>query len=234
MTIRKLIFLISVAVLLSNTLNAQKFTSDYTALTVPHHYFGDIYYVKNDKTIVKKYVDSLKHDKSILDSFSNIVSNVTVYEMDEHGKLTILGVGISRKRKNYQVIYDFSQTQTVHIGNKYENFIVGISVRMVAKFKSLKSDINLTSPFNLVGGKKKVEGTLEIKVSGIGSKKINTLIPTPSDLSPTSIASALQAIATIKSHIYDKETIIIPQVLAYSEIDKDLEEKINPTIKNEK
>ncbi len=209
---------------LSNFCLAQDYTSDYTALTTPQQYDGEIYHVKEDKTIDVKDVRELPHNRTLLNSFSNIVSNVTVYEMSQGGELKVLGVGISGKSKTYQVIYDFSQTQTVlsDEDSNYESILVGIGVRMVAKIKTKKAGINLSSPFGLVADIEKIEGSLEVRVSGVGSQKINDLIPTTADLSPSSISTALQAVATIKSHIYDKETVITPQVLAYSIRDRRL------------
>jgi hypothetical protein len=225
--------LIIIIALLPNLLFSQDFTRDYTALTVPEHYYGNIYHVDSTKMVSVKNIQELKHDKSLLDSFTNLVSNVTVYKMSADGELSLVGVGVSTKCENYTVIYDFSQTQTIVInGNNYESFLVGVSVRMVAKFTSLKGKINLSSPFGLVANIDKLKGSLEVRVSGIGSQKINDIIPTTSDLSPSSIATALQAVATIKSHIYDKETIINPQVLAYSMVKKSLKESIKNT--NEK
>ncbi len=206
-----------------NTLNAQDFISDYIALTTPQQYDGEIYYVENDKTASIKDIRDLTHDKTLLNSFSNLVSNVTVYEMNTDGNLKVLGVGISGKSKNYQVIYDFSQTQTLlSDDDNVESILVGVGVRMVAKIKTKKAGINLSSLFGLVANIEKIEGSLEVRVSGIGSQKINDLIPTTADLSPSSISTALQSVATIKSHIYDVETIITPQILAYSIRDKKL------------
>ena len=209
--------------------NGQDFTSDYVALTTPQQYDGEIYYVESDKTISIKDIRDLTHDKTLLNSFTNLVSNVTVYEMNVGGELSILGVGISAKNETYQVIYDFSQTQTLisDSDSNYESILVGVGVRMVAKIKTKKAGINLSSPFSLVADIKKIEGSLEVRVSGIGSQKINGLIPTTSDLSPASISNALQAVATIKSHIYDTETIINPQILAYSIRDQKLNADAN-------
>ncbi|AUC15430.1 hypothetical protein BTO06_09885 [Tenacibaculum sp. SZ-18] len=203
-------------ILFTNLILAQS-TSDYISFTTPYNYDGNIYHVGDDNKISKAAVNDLAHDKTLLKSFSNIVSNVTVYQMTKEGKLDVLGVGVSVKDKYYQVIYDFSQTQTLDTDFKeYESILVGVGVRMVAKIKTLKAGINLSSPFSLVADIDKVEGALEVRVSGIGSQKINDLIPTTSDLSPASISNALQAVASIKSHMYDKETIINPQILAYS------------------
>ncbi|MFC0343001.1 hypothetical protein [Epilithonimonas hispanica] len=204
------------------------FTTDYIALTTPIQYDGELYYTTPDKKMSIKHINEVVHDKSILNSFSNLVSNVTVYEMKADGDLTFVGVGISGKNSTYQVIYDFSQTQTLLSSdptNNYNSLLVGVGVRMVAKIKTRKAGINLSSPIGLAANIENIEGSLEVRVSGIGSQKINGLIPTTSDLSPSSISNGLQAISTIKSHIYDDETIISPQILAYSKNDKNITEK---------
>lgn len=204
------------------------FTTDYIALTTPFQYDGEIYYLDTNKKMSIKKVDEIAHDKSLLNSFSNLVSNVTVYEMKGDGELKLVGIGVSGKNSTYQVIYDFSQTQTIFSSDpsfNYSSLLVGVGVRMVAKVKTKKAGINLSSPIGLAANIEHVEGSLEVRVSGIGSQKINGLIPTTSDLSPSSISNALQAISTIKSHIYDNDTIISPQILAYNKKDENITQK---------
>ncbi len=121
----------------------------------------------------------------------------------------------------YEVFYDFTQTQTIielQDGKPVKSALIGIGVRMVAKVRTKKKGINLTNPFSLSANAKKIQGSLEVRVIGIGSKKINDLIPTTTDLSTASISVALQSVASIKSHIYDTETIVIPQYIAYSKL----------------
>jgi len=137
----------------------------------------------------------------------------------------IAGVGISAKGQNYQVIYDFSQTQTLSWNDRVADLgpnaaLIGVGVRIVAKIKTKKGGINLASPFSLVANAEKVEGSLEVRVIGIVSQKINELIPTTTDLSAASITIALQSVATIKSHIYDGTSVIVPQYIAYNKSDK--------------
>lgn len=220
---KKILFLLVLCSLSIVKINSQVevFTSDYIALTVPQQYYGEITYINDDLLQEIKDVAEIKNDKSLIRSLPNIVSNVTVYEVDQDGELKVLGVGISGKNKVYQVIYDYSQTQTLLWDNDdgTESVLVGIGVRMVAKVKTKKAGVNLASPFSLTANTKKIEGSLEVRVTGISSAKINGLIPTTTDLSASSISVALQAVATIKSHIYDDETVIIPQYLAYNKID---------------
>lgn len=218
-----LITSIVIICLSKSTAQVEVFTSDYIALTVPQHFFGELYYVGDDLKLSVKDVRDVKRDGTLLRSFPNIVSNVTVYEVEQNGGLKVMGVGVSGKNKTYQVIYDYSQTQTIvwerDNGKPSESVLIGIGVRMVAKVKTKKSGINLSSPFTLTADTKKVEGSLEVRVTGISSPKINGLIPTTTDLSPSSISVALQAVATIKSHIYDEDAIIAPQFIAYNKID---------------
>lgn len=222
---KKIVTVAFFAISFISILNAQVevFTSDYIALTVPQHFFGEFYHVGDDLILSVKDVGEVKRDHTLLRSFPNIVSNVTVYEVEQNGDLKVLGVGVSGKNKTYQVIYDYSQTQTIvwekGNGNPSESVLIGIGVRMVAKVKTKKSGINLSSPFTLTADTRKVEGSLEVRVSGISSPKINGLIPTTTDLSPSSISVALQAVATIKSHIHDKDAIIVPQFIAYNRLD---------------
>lgn len=230
----KTYFILLLVLIGTPNLVAQNFTSDYIALTTPHQYDGEIYYLTDDKLIQVKDIREVKHDETLLNSFANIVSNVTVYEFNAEGQLNVVGVGLSGKNKTYQVIYDFSQSQTIIDDNsqEVESILVGIGVRMVAKIKTKKAGINLTSLFGLTSNIDKIEGSLEVRVTGIGSKKINDIIPTTADLSPSSISTALQAVATIKSHIYQDDTIITPQILAYSKKDNQVDATIYKGAKN--
>ena len=205
--------------LVSNFAESQEiFTSDYIALTTPQHNEGEIWYINDSLLQEVKNIANVKSDKSVLRSFPNLVSNVTVYELNKEGKLEFTGISVSAKDKVYEVIYDYSQTQTLvwTENDKTYSALIGVGVRMVAKVRTKKKGVNLTSPFSLTANMEKIEGTLEVRVSGIVSEKINGIIPTTTDLSPSSIAVALQAVATIKSHIYADDTIITPQYLAYT------------------
>jgi hypothetical protein len=53
-----------------------------------------------------------------------------------------------------------------------------------------------------------------IEVVGIKSQEVTTLLPLPSEINQTTIQNAMQALATIKSKIYDEDTELFPQVMA--------------------
>ena len=196
-------------------------STNFISLTVPIDYQGQLNYLDSNDIIKHKNAGEVKHDASYLPSFPNLVSSVTIYQVDEEGKLSLLGNSLSAKNSTYIVIYDYAQTQTIQVPdvdktNYYA--LIGISVRMVARVTTKSSGLNLSDIYGLgfAANRKKVQGSLEVRANGINSLQINSLIPVTTDLSPSSIANALQAVATIKSNIYDKETKITPQFLAFN------------------
>ena len=97
------------------------------------------------------------HDTSLLRSFPNLVSNVTIYESNSKGELSVK-VGLSKKKTSYEVIYDFTQSQTIvdsSTGNE-TSLLVGVGVRMVAKLRTDKAGLNLGSLIGLVADLDKV------------------------------------------------------------------------------
>lgn len=197
-------------------------TSTLISLPVPQHFDGKINYIDPDNKISVRDISSVKHDNTILASFPNIVSSVTVYQVEDDGSLSFMGNGVSAKNSVYEVIYDFTQTQSI-IVDDHTFALVGISVRMVAKIKTKSAGINIASieGLGIAATHKKVTGSLEVRANGVSSEKINAQIPVTTDLSPASISNALQAVATIKSHIFDAESKITPQFLAISQGIKD-------------
>jgi len=195
-------------------------SKDFISLSVPANFQGQMKYLDATDKVTQLWVSDVKHDASLLHSFPNVVSSVTLFEVDKGGSLSLLGNNFSARNTTYVVIYDFTQTQTLQLSDdKVVYFaLIGVSVRMVARIKTKTAGINLTNLFGLgiAANSKKVTGTLEVRTNGICSQKINGIIPVTSDLSPASIENALQAVATIKSHIYDPDTKITPQFLAFS------------------
>lgn len=188
-------------------------TCTIISLPVPQNYDGQIKYIGSDDLVYYKKVNEVKHDFSLMSSFPNMASNVSVYKVADDGSLVFMGNALSQKGSVYEVIYDFSQSQTIKVDDT--TFImVGAGVRMVAKIKTMESGLNLTNleGLGLAANRKKVTGSLEVRSSSISSAKIQ--IPATTDLSSSSISAALQTVATIKTCLGDKDTKITPEILA--------------------
>ena len=196
------------------------FTSDFISLTVPTIYTKSIkYHDPADDKIKDVLVTDVKHDNTLLNSLTDISSTVTIYQSDQSGTLSLLGSKATAKNSSYVVIYDFTQTQTIlKVAGVSKDSIkesIGVAVRMIANVKTKKRSVNLTDLFKLGIDVQNdnIEGTLAVRSVGISSQKVNQAIPTPTDLSSTSISTALQSVATIKTLIYDSETKITPYLI---------------------
>jgi hypothetical protein len=199
-------------------------STSYISLSIPQNYEGEFWFLDTNDNLAKKKAGEVKHDYTILASFPNLISTVTLYQVDKEGGLALLGSTFSIKNSTYIVIFDYAQTQTIQIPDTASKLnyyaLIGIGVRMVARLNTKDSGINLSNliALGMAASNKKLTGSLEVWSNGISSHLINGVIPVTTDLSPASISNALQAVATVKSHIYDKDTKITPQFLAFSAI----------------
>ena len=94
---------------------------------------------------------------------------------------------------------------------------VGVGLRIQASVTALKDSINLGSLYGLglAASQNELNGTLIIQSLGISGENISPIIPIPSRISESTIQTAMQSIATIKSKIYNKKTKITPQVVGF-------------------
>jgi hypothetical protein len=59
-----------------------------------------------------------------------------------------------------------------------------------------------------------LEGTLSVDVIGMDSKDITNILPFQSEINKTTIQNVMQALASIKAKIYDKDTDLYPHILS--------------------
>jgi hypothetical protein len=200
------------------------FSSIYKSFAAAFIYNDSLYSYDSDFHLFKDSARHLRHDSSMLNNLVNTYSSTTIYSVDQNGNLSIFGNSAALAKSTYKVIYEFSQTQPVKkqfAGDTARVIAVGISVRMVATLYTLKGSVDLSKITNFItasASKNKLDGFLEVKVSGISSKTIKSLIPTPTTISPESIIAALQAMAAIKSHFSDSDVRVIPEIVGYYEI----------------
>lgn len=202
----------------------------YFAFPQPKSYNGSFNYLSENQTIINSVIDTIPHNTALLHSLSNIEHSVTFYEIKNDGSLEFLGAGISAKNRTYQVIYDDIQFQTIPfpLGDEKRNpsdtvqAYLGIGVRMTATISTKKKGLDLSDPLVLSANRENVKGSIEIQIIGITSSKISGLVPTTTDLSTSSISSAIQSISIIRSHLYDPETIISPQLIGREYTDDEL------------
>ncbi|MCX6111902.1 MAG: hypothetical protein NTY22_01260 [Proteobacteria bacterium] len=155
--------------------------------------------------------------------FPNISSSVILSKMNEKGEISYMVASVSGESDTYTVVMDYMAYSIERImidkgGNKEEEGFakVGVGVRVTANIKTTERGVNVGDLLNLgfAAKQSKLSGSLLVDIVGISSPDITNLVPMTANIDSTSIAVILQGIGAIKSKIFDKETLVIPQVLA--------------------
>ncbi len=184
----------------------------------PIEYDNKVQLVENNE-LIEKEIKLLKPDE-ILGFLNNETVIVAIGQVMAEGGITYLPVTFSTRNSSYKVTMDYMKYAT--LGQKDENgeFIgfkrVGVGLRLISLITTMEAGINIgdLSSIGLAAKTGKLSGTMMIEVVGIKSKDVTTLLPLPSEINQTSIQNAMQALAAIKSKIYDEDTKLYPQVMA--------------------
>ena len=121
------------------------------------------------------------------------VEDMTYHSPDRQGNLT-------------------DQTYTGHIP-----IYTGIGLRIRAEFTALEGGVQISGlPALAVAAKAgHITGRIAVQTMGITGKEITALMPIISDIDGTSIQNAAQAVAAIKSKIYEPDTTLYPKVIGF-------------------
>ncbi len=158
-------------------------------------------------------------------------AQISMRKIDQNGSFSYLPAAVSGSRGNYEIILDYMKYRgenvkidSIYIGDGR----VGIGLRIVASIVTNKSNLNLAGlgSLSLEASHENISGFLSVDIFGVDSKDITNHFPLVSKLDETSIQYALQAIATIKSKIWDKDVRITPHVIAVNQKRKDSEKLI--------
>lgn len=175
---------------------------------------------KEIKLLTKEQVLSFLNNETVL---------VSIGKISVEGGITYIPVTVSAKNTSYKVTMDYMKFATLQAKDPKTGKIigqrrVGVGLRLISLITTMDAGINIgdLSSIGIAAKAGKLTGTLMIEVVGIKSKDVTTLLPLPSEINQTTIQNAMQALATIKSKIYDTDTHLYPQVMAVkNEIIKD-------------
>lgn len=164
-------------------------------------------------------------------------ASVIMIDENKKGGANYLLASVSSKRGNYTVIMDYVKYRTEQIYSSGGTFLgnakVGIGLRIKAKVKTIKENLNLGSlmALGLEAQRNNLRGEISIDVIGIDSENVTNLIPLTSQIDQSSIQNALQALASIKSKIYEEESILTPHIVAINPSTKDNVKRVVERIK---
>lgn len=139
---------------------------------------------------------------------------ISIIETTVNGDINFGPAKASTKNSTYRVVMDYAKYK-VHRTTSGDAKI-GIGLRMVAQVTTSENDINLGDLFaiGLAAQANHLQGTLSVDVIGMDSKEITYLLPFQSEINKTTIQNAMQALATIKTEIYNDSTKLYPHILS--------------------
>ena len=179
----------------------------------PWVYFGHFPYITSDGTLsTAKNVQDLKHDATLLNSLCAWQETITVLDVTGAVTVTVPIVNAGVNGEKYSVIYEFKKYTNVDTANS--RLSVGIEVRLVANFTTLKGSVNLSlTGLGASASAGKITGTISTSLYGASLSKICESFTTTSSITAETIEKILQQVATLKSTVFDPNTIICPYVL---------------------
>ncbi len=186
--------------------------------------YDDNVYIVIDGRIVSKEIKLLSPDE-VLSFLNNETVLVSIAQFSMEGDISYLPVTVSSKYTSYKITMDYMKFATLGQRNQQNEFIgfkrVGVGLRLISLITTTDAGINIgdLSSIGMAAKMGKLTGTLMVEVIGIKSKEVTTLLPLPSEINQTTIQNAMQALATIKSKIYDDDTQLYPQVMAIKTVD---------------
>ncbi|CAL67607.1 hypothetical protein [Christiangramia forsetii] len=187
----------------------------------PTEFRDDILIISNDELILKDL--RLLNSEETLGFLNNETVLVSIGQITSEGEINYIPFTMSKKNTSYKVTMDYMKYATLGQEDEKNNFIgykrVGVGLRLISLITTAEAGINISDLYSigLAAKSGKLSGTLIIEIIGIKSKDVTTLLPLPSEINQTTIQNAMQALATIKSKIYDSETRLYPQVMAIKE-----------------
>lgn len=128
----------------------------------------------------------------------------------------------------YKIVLDYAKYRDELVGADNVPCRIGVGVRIIANVTTSKANIDLGSLFAIAvaAQAKQVSGQIEVLKIGIDSPGLNLVLPPPSEINETSLQTAMQAVAAIRSKIYDRDTVLAPHILAVKAVPSKL--AVNP------
>ena len=159
-------------------------------------------------------------------------AQVSISKIDANGKINYTAASLSGEVGSYKVIMDYMKYMIQDVYDNDHKYIgsgrIGVGLRIKAEIVTSKVNLNVGSitAMGLEASMSNLSGGISIDIIGIDSENVTNLIPLTSEIDQSSIQSALQALASIKSKLWEKETRITPHLVAVQQSVPDSDSKI--------
>lgn len=184
------------------------------------------------------------NNEKLLNLHPNEILTKAIIMIEKKGEeMNFSSIELSQKDYTYIVRTDYLKYTSLPLkkdspgGEVIGKARVGVGLRIEATIKTKKKDLNVTDLYQLGVESRNgnLSGNLTVSIMGIEAEEVTSGFPVNAEISPTSVAAALQALTQVKVAIYDKDTHLTPQILevqynsAYQE-DKSVAELSNPVL----
>ncbi|MCB9234220.1 MAG: hypothetical protein H6581_21365 [Bacteroidia bacterium] len=183
------------------------------------------------------------NNEKLLNLHPNEIIAKSIIMIPKKDDMSFSSIELSQKDNTYIVRTDYLKYTSVPLkkdspgGEVIGKCRVGVGLRIEATIKTKKKDINVTDLYQLGVEAKNggISGNITLSIMGVESEEVTSGFPLNAEISPTSVAAALQALAQVKVAIYDKDTHLTPQIIeiqynaAYQD-GKTVEELSNPVL----
>lgn len=144
-------------------------------------------------------------------------SSTRMAKVDADGRVSYLTGNVTGERGKYFVLMDhasyFVEPVKSPDGTVIGKYRTGIGLRLVANIETRKRNIDLGGLLNigLAASKQDISGSLQVVAFGVSGPNIAPHLPgIMSKIDESSIQSALESMAAIKSKFWESETFISP------------------------
>ena len=185
--------------------------------------------VNQEKKVHWKSISDMQTVRNLLPLQS---AQVAVSKTDVTGKISYSSASLSAEKGSYEVIMDYMKYKVEDVYDKNNKLIgngrIGVGLRIKAKVVTSKANLNIGSlgQLGLEASANNLSGGISVDIIGIDSENVTNLIPLTSEINQTSIQSALQALASIKSKLWEDKTTITPHLVAIQQSEENKSEEI--------
>lgn len=161
------------------------------------------------------------NNEQVINLLPNELTHKSIVVMNKDGEINFSAMELSEKDYTYIVRTDYIKYTTLPVRKDSETgeivgiARIGVGLRIEATIRTSGSDITVTDLYALGEAAREgdLSGHLTVSVMGIESEEITFAFPINAEITPTAIASVLQAQTVVKSAIYDVDSHLTPQVL---------------------
>jgi hypothetical protein len=144
-------------------------------------------------------------------------SFVSILREDKETGIGFASAKFTSSAGKYKVTLDYAKYRDENMTDKKNTPCrVGVGVRIIANVSTKKANLDLGSLFAISFAAKEgyLSGQIEVLKIGIDSPQLSFVLPPPSDINDSSLQNAMQAVAAIRAKLYDKDTKLMPHILA--------------------